>query len=73
MVRGLRPDDPIEWMPFLQAYMIAGDEKQVKILSTRLNTEPFYQHQACMTLNAMVTENLLSSEMQNRANELFCK
>ena len=68
---GLHPNDQIEWMPFLQAYAILGDQKQVKDISTRINTDPIYQHQACANLTAL-TESL-SPEMQNSVNELFCK
>jgi hypothetical protein len=70
---GLHPNDQIEWMPFLQGYAFAGNSKQVKGISTRINTEPFYQAQACRHLQAM-TENgyPLSPEMSNYVNELFC-
>jgi hypothetical protein len=67
---GLHPNDQIEWMPFLQAYAMLGDQKQVKGISTRINTEPFYQHQACENLSAL---NTLSPEMQSSVTELFCK
>ncbi|HET9905743.1 MAG TPA: hypothetical protein VFQ23_03860 [Anaerolineales bacterium] len=65
----LRPNDPIEWMPFLQAAAINGDEKQVKNISTLINTEKLYKQQACQNLMAM---NGLSSEIQGYASELFC-
>lgn len=69
----LRPNDQIELMPFLQAYAVLGDMKQVKQLSTRINTEPFYEEQACRTLTAMAENGYpLSSEMQTQVNELFC-
>jgi len=70
----LRPNDQIELMPFLQAYAFLGDKKQVKQLSTRINTEPFYEEQACRTLSAMVEVGYpLSPEMLAEINELFCK
>jgi hypothetical protein len=71
---GLRPNDQIEWMPFLQAYAFLGDQKQVKGISTRINTEIFYQQQACSVLSLMAENGYpLSAEMQNYADELFCK
>ena len=70
---GLHPNDQIELMPFLQAYAILGDQKQVKGISTRLNTESFYRHQACQNLNALAGRGyILSPEMQNQVAELFC-
>ncbi|MFZ5884726.1 MAG: hypothetical protein ACOYYI_13205 [Chloroflexota bacterium] len=72
--RNLTPNDPIEWMPFLQAYAFLGDQKQVKGISTRLNEEPFYRQLACRNLSAMPDYGYpLSSEMQRYVDEVFCK
>lgn len=65
----LRPNDSIEWMPFLQAAALAGDEKQMKQISTLINTEKLYKQQACQNLSAM---NGLESEVQSYVRELFC-
>jgi hypothetical protein len=70
----LNPDDQVEWMPFLQAYAFLGKDKQVKVLSTRINTEPFYRQLACKNLNAMTEHGYpLAPEMQSYVDELFCK
>ena len=70
----LHPNDQIEWLPFLQAYAMLGNLKQVKNISTRINTEPFYQHQACETLSALAQAgSTLSPEMQSSVDESFCK
>jgi hypothetical protein len=70
----LHPNDQIEWMPFLQAYAFLGKDKQVKILSTRVNTEPFYRQLACKNLNAMAEHGYpLIPEMQSNVDELFCQ
>lgn len=72
--RALTPNDPIEWMPFLQAYAFLGDRKQVKGISTRINEEPFYRQLACQNLNAMPEHGFpLSPEMQEYVNGLFCQ
>ncbi|HEY5729019.1 MAG TPA: hypothetical protein VIS72_03150, partial [Anaerolineales bacterium] len=70
----LHPNDQIEWMPFLQAYAFLGNEKQVKELSTRINTVLFYSQQACRNLNAMPERGYpLTAEMQAYVDELFCQ
>ncbi|RPI93667.1 MAG: hypothetical protein EHM40_09105 [Chloroflexi bacterium] len=70
---GLHPNDQIELMPFLQAYAFLGDRKQVKGLSTRINTQLFYQNQACNQLSSMDDRGYpLSAEMQSYVNEIFC-
>lgn len=71
---GLHPNDQIELMPFLQAYAFLGNKKEVKGLSTRINTQLFYRQQACQQLSSMAnSEHALSAEMQRYAGELFCK
>ncbi|HEX2995255.1 MAG TPA: hypothetical protein VHP14_10540 [Anaerolineales bacterium] len=70
----LRPNDQIELMPFLQAHAFLGNQKQVKGLATRINTQLFYQKQACDHLNSMKDHGYpLSTEMQSYVDELFCK
>lgn len=68
--KGLHPNDQIEWMPFLQAFAALGEEKTVKQLSTRMNTEAYYQYQACQVLSGM---DGLSADMQAQVDEFFCK
>jgi hypothetical protein len=65
----LRPNDQIEWMPFLQAGAVLGDEKQVRQLATLVNTQKLYKEQACRNLRSMPE---LDVEMQSLAGELFC-
>jgi hypothetical protein len=71
--QGLHPNDQIELVPFLQAYAYLGDLKQVRQFSTRINTEPFYQQQACQILNGMSAHGYpLSPQMQEHVRVLFC-
>jgi len=70
----LHPNDQIEWMPFLQAYAFLGDEKEVKQISTRINTEAYNKQQACQNLNDMGKHGYpLSAKMRDYIAELFCK
>lgn len=70
---GLHPNDQIEWMPFLQAAAALGDEKQVKQISTRINSVTFYKQQACQNLRAMEGIGYpLAPGMDELVSELFC-
>lgn len=72
--RNLTPNDLVEWMPFLQAYAFLGNQKQVKVISTRINEEPFYRQLACRNLSAMPEQGFpLALDMQRYVNELFCQ
>lgn len=71
---GLHPNDQIELMPFLQAYAVLDDRKQVKGLSTRINTQLFYRDQACARLNSLADRGYpLSPEMQSDVDQIFCQ
>lgn len=71
--QGLHPNDQIEWMPFLQAQAFLGDQKAVKDMATRINSEKLYRQQACANLHAMPAHGYpLLPEMQAYADELFC-
>jgi len=60
-------------MPFLQAYALLGDQKELKDISTRINTEKFYKKQACEILRTMPRYGYtLQPGMIRFANELFC-
>ena len=70
---GFHPNDQIEWMPFLQAYALLGDQKKLKDISTRINSEKFYKKQACDILRAMPEYGYtLQPEMIRFTDELFC-
>ncbi len=69
-----RPVDQVEWMPFLQAYALAGDVKSVKQLSTVINTHPFYRQLACQNFTSMQNSGYqFSSEMSELIGTVFCK
>lgn len=71
---GYRPNDQIELMPFLQAYAIIGDQRMVRDISTRINTQLFYRQQACRKFSLMAEQGYpLTPEMQNYVDELFCQ
>jgi hypothetical protein len=50
---GLAPQDPIEWMPFLQAYAHFGDQTRLKELAGPVSADPFVADQACRILAAL--------------------
>lgn len=69
----LHPNDQVEWMPFLQAYAFLGNKREIKIISTKINTEPYYKQQACRNLHNMQTYGYsLSSDITTYTDKLFC-
>jgi hypothetical protein len=71
--KGLRPNDQIEWMPFLLAYAMSDDQKEVSTLSKLINTDKYYQQQACQIMTRMSLEDRpFSPEMEMQIQNLFC-
>jgi hypothetical protein len=70
----LVPADPIEWMPFLQAYAVLGETEKVESLAAQFKDDPFHKEQFCENLNQL-DENghPLKKEMQSKVDGLFCK
>lgn len=65
---GFAPGDPIEWMPFLQAYAVLGDVGRLTAISAQMQ-DPDVRGQACQILADM---GGLSPEVRAQARELFC-
>jgi hypothetical protein len=49
----LSPADPIEWMPFLQAYAVTGNVERLTELAPVVTADPYVAQQACGVLQAM--------------------
>ena len=49
----LDPNDRIEWMPFLQAYAVKGDEKAFETTAAKIGKLPFVRKGACYALLSM--------------------
>jgi len=49
----LKPQDLIEWMPFLQAYAHFGDQARLRELAAPVASDPFIASQACRILAGM--------------------
>jgi hypothetical protein len=70
----LAPADPVEWMPFLQAYAYLGQTKKVEALAAQVKGDSFHNSQFCESLTRMEENNYpLKNEMQSKVNELFCQ
>ncbi len=70
----LTPEDQSEWMPFVEAYAVLGNEKMVKNLSTRIGIDDFVRIEACLTLqNNQLIHTSASSELQELISEKYCR
>ena len=66
----LAPNDPIEWIPFLQAYAQAGDIDAMKDINRIMKkADPFVQQQVCQSIRSM---DGLSASVVKSTDEFFC-
>jgi hypothetical protein len=67
--QGLAPTDPIEWMPFLQAYAQTGNVDRLKELAPRVSADPYIALQACYILGNTPG---LSAEVTETITTFYC-
>jgi hypothetical protein len=66
----LAPSDPIEWMPFLQAFAQAGDVDALQDINRFMKkVDPFVRQQVCQSLHSLQG---LSVSVVKSTDNLFC-
>ncbi|RPJ52239.1 MAG: hypothetical protein EHM21_00700 [Chloroflexi bacterium] len=69
----LHPQEQTEWIPFLQAYAVLGDTKNIKIAASKINQSAFNRRQACSVLTKMQEHGYsFNTEVKDQISELFC-
>lgn len=67
--KGLAPNDPIEWMPFLQAYVYAKDANKLAELAPSVTEDTRVARQACQILTAMPN---VDASVTNAIKSFYC-
>ena len=67
----LHPQDQSEWMPFLKAYAITGNDTRVKQTASKIGTETMLRLQACEML--MKIKEPLSDKVKDLIATHYCK
>jgi hypothetical protein len=69
----LKPNDALEWMPFLQAYAALGDEERFAETAEKLNQNPYNRVQACNAVTAMQKAGVTyPASIQKRIQSALC-
>jgi hypothetical protein len=70
---GLHPEDPVEWIPFLQAFAYLGDAQSFTATAHRTNGDPYAKLEACNTLMNMRSSGFSPSpDIETPMNNLLC-
>ena len=67
--KGFAPQDDIEWIPFLQAYAVAGDIDSLTEMASNIALVPYISLQACKRIGSMQG---LSSSVIDVVDSLYC-
>jgi len=67
--QGFFAADPVEWMPFIQAAAIVGDQQEMLKLAPNVKKSLFLENQACAILSEM---SELDGEMKAFIAQTFC-
>jgi hypothetical protein len=70
---GYYPEDPLEWMPFLQASAILGDVDQVRSTAKLIAVDKFLRIQACQLMTEFSEKESLSIEVKAVIEKNICK
>jgi len=65
----LTPADPIEWLPFLQAYAQAGNSERLKEFAPSVAKDFFVAQQVCKSLKTLPS---LTQEIDDAIEESYC-
>jgi hypothetical protein len=67
--KGFAPQDPVEWIPFLQAYAVAGDVAHLKEMAPVIALEPYISLQACQQIPSLQG---LSASVLEVVDSFYC-
>jgi len=67
--QNLSPADPIEWMPFLQAYAQTGNVHRLMELAPLISSDPYIALQACNIIASMAD---LSTAASETIHSMYC-
>ncbi|GAH32859.1 unnamed protein product, partial [marine sediment metagenome] len=63
--------DPIEWMPFLQAYIILGEIEKIQPIATEINQDPFVKIQTCDLIMKMAETEQINENIINDIDQMI--
>jgi hypothetical protein len=70
----LSPNDRIEWLPFLQAYAVKGDEPKFKAIAEKIERLLFVRRETCYALRQMQTVGFrFTSQIQSLVDNQVCR
>lgn len=73
MEKGYYPDDGVEWMPFLQAFAVLGENDSLRSTLKIISADKTLRVQACQVMTEFAGQQSLSNEVLETIEKNLCK
>jgi hypothetical protein len=71
--KNLEPNEPLEWMPYLQAYAYLGDENNFQAAAGKEEWSQYNRLQVCSVMQSMKKQNVsFEPQIQSLIDKHFC-
>lgn len=70
---GYYPNDPLEWIPFMQAYAVQGDVDEIRKMTKLVILDRYLRLQVCNNMKYLAGNETLSAEVNEYIQDKICE
>ncbi|MCK6581568.1 MAG: hypothetical protein L6Q49_00560 [Anaerolineales bacterium] len=71
--KGYYPNDPLEWIPFMQAYAVQGNVDEINKMTKLVILDKYLRLQVCNNMKHLAGNETLSDEVNELITKKFCE
>jgi hypothetical protein len=71
--KGYYPNDPLEWIPFMQAYAVQGDVDEIREMTKLIVLDRYLRLQVCNNMKYLAENESLSAEVNEFITKKICE
>lgn len=71
--KGYYPNDPLEWIPFMQAYAVQGNVDEMREMTKLIVLDRYLRLQVCNNMKYLAENETLSSEVNEFITKKICE
>lgn len=71
--KGYYPNDPLEWIPFMQAYAVQGDVDEIREMTKLVILDRYLRLQVCNNMKYLAGNETLSAEVNEYIQNKICE
>ena len=71
--KGYYPNDPLEWIPFMQAYAVQGNVEEIREMTKLVVLDRYLRLQVCNNMKYLAENETLSSEVNDFITKRICE